>query len=284
MRHRRRCQGPRKSGVRRKACEACVQSKTKCCYSQPTCTRCAIRGAQCVYSTSSQNIDQSGYQSQVGGNSSSSVQSSAPQLEHFPTSTESFDLDLTAWDFSTSPYSNEAFNTNLTDLGFHSSTLPDLEMTSSLTHESLDLNTLSQDIPAPRLAPPSNHSENAIAEPSNSSTYRDLVSAISKYPFLLTKGSFLSPLLHLSMYSLYSNAVPDMTFLPQTSMAICCGSGLEIADSNRFFTRALDAARQRLIGNFVSVGGTRSLGLTNGRLAFFQMHATMGWAACYAAL
>jgi hypothetical protein len=66
------------------------------------------------------------------------------------------------------------------------------------------------------------------------------------------KGSFFSPFLHLSLYSLYSNVVPDMTFLPLTSMAICCGSGINISDGNRFFRRAMDAARQRLIGSFVS--------------------------------
>jgi hypothetical protein len=48
-----------------------------------------------------------------------------------------------------------------------------------------------------------------------------------------------------------------MTFLPLTSMAICCGSGISMSDGNRFFRRAMDAARQRLIGSFVRA--TRTL-------------------------
>lgn len=80
---------------------------------------------------------------------------------------------------------------------------------------------------------------------------RAVVRVLSEYPSLLMKGSFLSPFLHLSLYSLYSNIVPDMSFLPQTAMAICCSGGITIPGSNRFFRRAIDAARQRLIGSFV---------------------------------
>jgi hypothetical protein len=60
LRHRRRCQGPKKSTNRRKACDACVQAKAKCSYAQPACSRCAMRGAPCVYATSPPSLKQGG--------------------------------------------------------------------------------------------------------------------------------------------------------------------------------------------------------------------------------
>ncbi|KAJ5087089.1 hypothetical protein NUU61_008396 [Penicillium alfredii] len=49
MRHRRRCRGSQKPPTRRRACNACVQAKAKCSYTQPSCSRCAARGAPCEY-------------------------------------------------------------------------------------------------------------------------------------------------------------------------------------------------------------------------------------------
>ncbi|KAF1988170.1 hypothetical protein K402DRAFT_402874 [Aulographum hederae CBS 113979] len=47
-RHRRSCQ-PNKITSKRKACSACVKAKSKCCYSQPTCSRCQKRSLLCEY-------------------------------------------------------------------------------------------------------------------------------------------------------------------------------------------------------------------------------------------
>ncbi|KAJ5976385.1 hypothetical protein N7481_010092 [Penicillium waksmanii] len=51
QRHRRRCLRPKKS-TRRKACDACVQAKSKCTYTHP-CARCVDRGVSCVYASGS---------------------------------------------------------------------------------------------------------------------------------------------------------------------------------------------------------------------------------------
>lgn len=167
------------------------------------------------------------------------------------------ELELPTWDFSASPYRLDTF-----DMDFQAS-LPGFAATQpSIAHETrelfpanqmLSLSSSSRDtqgnVP---LAPYSSDMASSPGTPSSSSNSLTLVRVLGTYPSLLMKGSFSSPILHLSMYSLYSNVVPDMTFLPQTSMAICCGSGINLSEGNRFFRRAIDAARQRLIGSFVS--------------------------------
>jgi hypothetical protein len=296
MRHRRRCKGPRKSINRRKACDACVQAKTKCCYTQPTCSRCAKRGTQCVYAVSSafSTPDQSKRRSEAADTPHSSPRSSPSRVGNSATSTDPFELELPAWDFSTSPYSLETFDMNLADLANPAVTLPGFTVTQpsmiqespdfTSTSQALSLSLASRGVPAP--APPSRDSASSAATHPSSSTSLALVRIVSEYPSLLMKGSFLSPFLHLSLYSLYSNVVPDMTFLPLTSMAICCGSGINISDSNRFFRRAMDAARQRLIGSFVGAAEAElcSDKLLTYKLALLPVYATMGCIACHADL
>ena len=90
------------------------------------------------------------------------------------------------------------------------------------------------------------------------------------------------------MYARYSNVIPDMTYLPQTLMAIGCGSGLNNPDTNRFFRRAMDAAQQRLIKNFV--GATKSIQslcldqILTASQASTLVYATVGLFACHAYL
>ncbi|KFY95108.1 hypothetical protein V498_03517 [Pseudogymnoascus sp. VKM F-4517 (FW-2822)] len=180
---------------------------------------------------------------------------------HFANSTLPFELDLPAWDFSASPYSLESFDMTMQALanpppvtlpGF-TTTQPSLgperpEFTPSTTERShLVASKAKLALPLSTQSLGDTSSASTLQTSSSSIT---LARIISEYPSLLLKGSFVSPFLHLSLYSLYSNVVPDMTYLPQTSMAICCGGGLNISENKRFFRRALDAARQRLIGSY----------------------------------
>lgn len=295
-RHRRRCKGPRKSINRRKACDVCVQAKTKCCYTQPTCSRCAKRGTQCMYAVSSafSTPDQSEQRREAADTTHSSLQSNSSRMGNSATSTEPFELEMPTWDFPTSPYSLENFDINLVDLANPAVTLPGFTITQpSMLQESPDFTPSSQALsfsPAPMgipaSVPPSTDSASSAATRPSYSTSLALIQMVSEYPSLLMKGSFFSPFLHLSLYSLYSNVVPDMTFLPLTSMAICCGSGINISGSNRFFRRAMDAARQRLIGSFVSAAEAElcSDQLLTHKLALLPVYATMGCIACYADL
>ncbi|KAH8804514.1 C6 zinc finger domain protein [Xylogone sp. PMI_703] len=259
LRHRRRCQGARKLN-RRRSCDACVQAKAKCCCTQPTCSRCAKRGTRCVYAVSSgaSAIVHSDHQCDVPIIADPTHQSS--YLDNFATPTHPFELEIPAWDFGTT-YGFESLDSALEDMGKPPAvTLPDFTATQpSMIHEHPEFTPSTQmmllsssssgySIPT-SLTPSSSDSASFIATPPSSLTSFSPVRMLCRYPSLLAKGSFVSPFLHYSMYALYSN-IPDMTFLPSTSMAICCGSGINMSHCNRFFRRAMDAARQRLIGTF----------------------------------
>ncbi|KAI9845000.1 MAG: hypothetical protein M1837_005144 [Sclerophora amabilis] len=49
-RHRRRCKSASRV-CKRRACKLCAQTKSKCCFTRPTCRRCQTRGEICVYTT-----------------------------------------------------------------------------------------------------------------------------------------------------------------------------------------------------------------------------------------
>lgn len=290
MRHRRRCQGPRMPTSRRKACNACVLAKTKCCYTQPTCTRCSKRGIQCVYSTSptASTVDHSGPPREAAENSSSALQPPS-RLANPANLGQPFELDLPSWDFSASSYSLENFEMTMADLerplpaAVSSFTL----MQPPIAHDSREITPSSQTLHLSAttsgissFAPPSSDNASSSAVPS-SSTSVGLIRVLSEYPSLLMKESFFSPFLHFSQYSLYNNIVPDMTFLPQTAMAICCSSGINRSDNNRFFRRAIDAARERVIGSFVSTPSSAEYRVLTCQSADLPMYATMGCTTCH---
>lgn len=74
------------------------------------------------------------------------------------------------------------------------------------------------------------------------------VQLLGQYPMLLLYDDFSSPFIHRAMYN---EQVSDMTTLPRTSMAICCGGGIRSNDSTRYIKRAIDAERRNLIEDFV---------------------------------
>ncbi|KAL6894778.1 hypothetical protein GGI43DRAFT_132172 [Trichoderma evansii] len=265
MRHRRRCQGPKRLVNRRKACDACVQAKAKCCYTQPTCSRCSKRGTPCVYVTfaPASTSDHSEQRSKAADVSSSNLQSSSSRTGPLTTSSQAFDLELAAWDFSSSSYPLESFDMALADIsnsslitrqGFTGTELsmhPSPEFSSSSQALSRSPTSMGNPVPAP-LAPSSSNSTRSSATSPSSSTLFSMVHILNEYASLLTRDSFSSPFLHHSLYSQYSSANPDLTILPLTSMAICCASSIKLSAEKGFFRRAMDAARERLIGSFPS--------------------------------
>lgn len=70
---------------------------------------------------------------------------------------------------------------------------------------------------------------------------------LTQYPDLLLKDDFSSPFLHRALFA--ENSV-DMTKLPHTSMAICCGSGRDSINGARYIQRAMDAQRQMIIEGY----------------------------------
>lgn len=155
----------------------------------------------------------------------------------------------------------------------------------SSSSQALSQSSTSMGIPIPApLAPSSNNSTRSSATSPSSSTLFSVVHILNEYASLLTKDYFSSPFLHHSLYSQYSSANPDLTILPLTSMAICCASSIKLSAEKGFFRRAMDAARERLIGNFVSASKTwlDADDVLIEHLALLPMYATVGRTAFHA--
>lgn len=226
--------------------------------------RCARRGINCVYAAPSalptHDQPEGGNVDEVNFTTRPDLPPPSPDLRDLASSTEFFTLDLPAWDLSTSPYRFEPFDINLANTPLPAVTLAATTVgTPPRVQDGRDVTPSGQTSSStppykgiPLATPPSTGDAGSVGAQRPLPASLALVQLISQYPALLMKGSFLSPLLHSSLYALYSYVVPDMTLLPHTSMAICCASGLHHSDSSRFSKRAMDAARQRMIGSFVS--------------------------------
>jgi hypothetical protein len=75
------------------------------------------------------------------------------------------------------------------------------------------------------------------------------INLLAQYPKLLLQDDFYCPFVHRT---LFNEHVADMTILPHTSMAICCGGALGARDAASYVKRAIDAQRQSLIESYVS--------------------------------
>ena len=329
MRHRRRCQRPKNPLTRRKACDACAQAKAKCDYKQPTCSRCAKRSISCHYVTSNNptdlhrdNLDDANRQASletdrteaadmgyscgssgsVPGSSAESSEMSSPwrlQMSLWPLPFDDIDTTLqgSAYpDMSSFAAVDEVFGIadpndptqasasqpstpspmdtqlpNVDSLIQPSATMPELPShTSVASLGGLDTNM------APLNTP-------------NVSPYnpRTSVDVLGQYPSLLLSIDFSSPFIHRFMYN---EQVSDMTTLPRTSMAICCGGGIHSDDSTRYIKRAIGAERQSLIEKFVrasQAGAFHWLADTNladALQAHLPVHGAMGRPACHVGL
>ena len=292
MRHRRRCQRPSKPLTRRKACNECVQAKAKCCYSQPTCWRCAKRGIACRYvSVENNDLKESNVGRASRRTSLDTQRSQAGDAAHKSLSSTSPDASLaepfevpSSWSSQISSWHLDALDTPLQAsaplavTGFaavdgmlgtatpHGSTPTSTfqpptsrQMYSSLPgHDSLIPSSSPMSGFASRASGLSLGGLDALSEPLNASDVLPynpynpytLIHLLGQYPTLLPTDDFCSPFLHRAMYN---ERVPDMTTLPRTSMAICCSSGINSADSSRYIKRAMDAERQSLIEVYVSI-------------------------------
>ena len=331
MRHRRRCQGPIKPQNRRKACDACVAAKTRCSYEQPTCARCTKRGTPCIYaskpesraSTESMSNDyaydsamDTSEPSDTSGTPTSTTGPTFDPRTSFSLVTTTEPLELPLWDTTIdASWSWESYNLSLQStcqdpvslLNWATNTSTDNTMNSDLGvmadfsfSHSGDVTGLHSPVSAGVLPPspvswnlPYPTSKAPFASDmitSSSVTSLDVVRILADYPAKLLSAKFVSPFLHRS---LYKDSVPDMTALPSTSVAICCGSGMEARNSRQFARRVIDTERRRLIDAFVSMRKLEVLYLqgqstlhrrtlhleqsnTNFRIAVVQMSAEMG--------
>lgn len=246
MRHRRRCRGLAKGGTRRKACDACVQAKSKCCYTHPTCSRCIKRGTNCLYSTrpavqawSHPEHVKEASSTQIQGlqsYSSASSQSPAPNLPtwSFPLSPNPLDT----LDFDTAYFSNICPISALESL-VERSNIP------TATHGNPSSTSLTQT---------SNDGTKSPSNPPISSAPLIIIRVLGDYASSLAKCSCLAPFSHLPKVR---NVEPDLASFPFTSMAICSSAGMNLSTDKQFFRRAIEAARHGLIVNFVSAPEAR---------------------------
>ncbi|KAL5366535.1 hypothetical protein BJX96DRAFT_38134 [Aspergillus floccosus] len=303
LRHRRRCLRSNKPTMRRKACNACVQAKTKCCYTQPTCSRCTKRGIICEYvsppstappissayaasSASSSSLSAKdtlrsdenhgnttdvpslwSRQSPLGDPGPDSLDSWSSQnflwaldtiaLPSMPSSSASMANKVTLGGptppITTPPITTPPIPTNLPSFPFPLNSPSSQQSYSALIKETAlgppgpgiaDLATLTG--LGPRDANKSPQGSGSSPDVPGARSARH-VGLLLQYPKLLLQDDFYCPFLHRT---LFNEHVPDMTILPHTSMAICCGSALGTKDGAAYVKRAMDAQRQCLIESY----------------------------------
>ena len=281
MRHRRRCQKPKNSLTRRKACDICVQAKAKCDYKQPTCSRCAKRDTSCHYVSSGNstdlnenNLDDASSRASV---ETSRTQAADVDYSSVPTTTpagtlgEPFEL-TPSWSLQAPSWPLLFDDIDTTMQGSQYDRIfgiadPDNSVPVSASQQSNSSPWSTRPQNTDSLIPHSTTISGLISQPSvadlgglvinsappnasNVSPCRawNFVHILGQYPSLLLSDEFSSPFIHRVMYN---EQVPDMTTLPRSSMAICCGSGIRSNDSARYVKRAIDAERRSLIDEFV---------------------------------
>lgn len=267
QRHRRHCD-PRKTVSKRKSCDACVQTRSKCCLSQPTCSRCSRRGLVCEYAAASGrssapqnagavlasvphsgNLDEAGmYLSSVMSLDDVDWTTITPdpsrtrQVNDWPSvnigQTDS-DFDLYALSTAHEVVQDPTSETSPSEWHVQqwNATLPSppdqTTMTApSLPHHAMDGNT---------------HKSNGLFTPSLDVV--QIIQILRTYPICLSSDDYHTPLLHRE---LYGTPAGDITTLPKSTTAVMCALGLQKSGNKLFLKRAMSAERQRLVEGFVS--------------------------------
>lgn len=254
MRHRRRCLRSIKAATRQKACHRCVQAKAKCCYSQPACSRCVKRGLICRYAENTTvyrempvSARKKSEQASHTYESPDACDSPSVVSSHSPPTISAPDTEDGSWTSKEFPWPLDV--TSLPSLEF------DPAVIGGSTSQSL---AISASYPAmantsPIVPIPPSFQTQPIPTPPNDFIYSRAASIpqqpsiLTQYPDLLLQDDFSSPFLHRALFA--ENSV-DMTKLPHTSMAICCGNGRNTKNGARYIQRAMDAQRQMIIEGY----------------------------------
>ncbi|KAF2834373.1 hypothetical protein M501DRAFT_1035360 [Patellaria atrata CBS 101060] len=265
-RHRRRCQ-PKKVFSKRKACTECVRSKQKCCYTQPTCPRCAKRGFRCEYVTPNAAI---GENNTVDVNPDSEMTEDT-SMPHANTSIAPAILpqNVTSahamWDYrlDTPPHSwstdlltfapqNDSIETIIAETTAEN-TIP-LNTNSSLYEgETLPVDSTTwsgislPSIPSVTLAD-SNIDSMLNDVPEQGISLAKLVHVLQEYPKLFLRDGYRSPIIHRELY--HHGSTRDITEMQRSSIAISCAVGFDLKESCTFTQRVINSERTRLVETF----------------------------------
>lgn len=251
MRHRRRCLRSTKAATRQKACHRCVQAKAKCCYSQPACSRCIKRGLNCQYAENTTVYREMSFaarkkskQAPETCESTDLCDSPSVVSSHSPPTVSAPDTEDRSW-------ASREFTWPL-DVA----SLPSLEFDPAVMGGSPSRSlAISGSYPAMAHTSPivPIFQTQPMPTPPNDFVYSRAASipqqppVLTQYPELLLQDDFSPPFLHRALFA--ENSV-DMTKLPHTSMAICCGSGRSTKNGARYIQRAMDAQRQMIIEGY----------------------------------
>lgn len=274
QRHRRHC-NPGKIVSKRKSCDACVQARSKCDLSQPTCSRCSERGLVCEYAVPSNRTFASESTSAGTSNLSHTDNVHDPGVDF----TSDMLIDNASWttNMANSPWTLQVNDWPSVDLGHpHSyldpSTAPidTIGTVQDHTAGTASSNWLTQQWNATLPTPPdqvlvsttpaisvpalpdhtvdgdSDRSEN-LSTPSL--TVAEMIQIPRTYPSSFSSDDYHTPLLHRELYGTSEGAI---TQLPRSTTAVMCALGLKESSNKSFTKRAMTAERQRLVEGFVS--------------------------------
>ncbi|KAF4538240.1 putative C6 finger domain protein [Lasiodiplodia theobromae] len=275
-RHHRRCQNASKTS-KRKACDDCVRTKSKCCLTRPACSRCLARRQPCSFQTSSQqpvrqhdadtdallhSLQMEGLQ----GSTSPIIWSPRAGSAEMPTPGAFGDLlatpkssmhpalnaggppDLYLPDWSSLFPQALLQGTDLPSTG--SDTMPPFFESSSGQGGRLTGDTPSSAASSTSSGP--RHLDLPLSDKHRRTfTHEDLLTIVCNYADLLMEDDYRSPLVHHTLYA-FQGSYGDITAMVQSRTALCYHSATANERSARFARRATAAQRERLMHEFLS--------------------------------
>jgi hypothetical protein len=275
QRHRRHC-NPKRTVSKRKSCDACVQARTKCCLSQPTCSRCSERGLVCEYAAPPKRLSPSQSSGSIttglahNGNfydpsvildldmsmdnvdwtAAMSNPSWTPQVDNWPPvqlgqSDSYFDsgASSTAQFSATENVQNHTGQTTPSEwlVQQWNATLP--------TPPAQTIVTTNPTLSALPLSATDGSSDKSSDLPTPSLNVAEILRILRTYPLCFSSDDYHTPLPHRE---LYGTPVGAITTLPKSTTAIMCALGLNESSNKSFLRGAMTVERQRLVEGFVS--------------------------------
>jgi hypothetical protein len=243
QRHRRHC-NPKRTVSKRKSCDACVQARTKCCLSQPTCSRCSERGLVCEYAAPPKRLSPS--------QSSGSITTGLAHNGNFYDPSVILDLDMSMDNVDwTAAMSNPSWTPQVdnwppvqlgqSDSYFDSGALSTAQFSATENVQ----NHTGQTTPSEWLV----QQWNATLPTPPAQTIVTTNPTLSALPLSTTDGSSD---MSSDLPTLYGTPVGAITTLPKSTTAIMCALGLNESSNKSFLRRAMTVERQRLVEGFVS--------------------------------
>lgn len=259
---------------KRKSCNACVQARTKCCLTQPTCSRCTERNLVCEYVTRRSATSQSpGATTPSLDNGSDNMYGSVMDIStdvSFDDLVVTTSMSAPSWTPQLTSRASTNLETYFDYTPFSTGPINHTESIQNITNQTSPQDWLLQRwnsalpspaapalVPTATMAPtvsinyhePSKEINTTVEEVFPALPTDKVVKMLHTYPVSLASDGYHTPLLHRELYSVSTS---EITALPRSSTAIMCALSLENTNNVSFLKRAISAERQRLVEAFVS--------------------------------